>query len=426
MLIAWAEREGWEVTADYQDAGVSATSDKRPAFQEMITAAEARLFDAVLTLRRDRFARNALQARTYRERLRTYGVQLLYHDEPNMEDSPAGFLINHNFEGYAEYFSRELGMKITRGKRARAAKGLSNGRPPFGYNADWTVNEAEADTARKMFDLYIGGEGFLSLSVWMRGRGRALIPSGLTKLFANPVLYGELPDGTPSQHPAIIERDVWMRAAEVRRERSTRPRAYAAHRAYPYLLSGVGRDAACGAPIWGHPQSARYRYYVCAQRGLQRGCRSRMQRVENLDNAMSVYMETLQLPEDWRQQLSEMLDQPEVDGESERRRLEQKVARAQRALLEGLVDEADAAAVIRDARSELARLAAPAVFERAAQEVIDLGALWRQKMTDYDRQAMIRQVVESVDVDMHTGTIVKVVPKGVFAVLFSAVGVSTT
>ena len=55
---AYAEKNGITVIKHYIDRALSAKTDNRPDFQQMIKDSEKRLFDIVLVWKLDRFARN--------------------------------------------------------------------------------------------------------------------------------------------------------------------------------------------------------------------------------------------------------------------------------------------------------------------------------------------------------------------------------
>ena len=55
---AYAEKNGITVVKHYIDRALSAKTDNRPDFQQMIKDSEKRLFDIVLVWKLDRFARN--------------------------------------------------------------------------------------------------------------------------------------------------------------------------------------------------------------------------------------------------------------------------------------------------------------------------------------------------------------------------------
>ena len=62
---AYAEKNGITVVKHYIDRALSAKTDNRPDFQQMIKDSEKRLFDIVLVWKLDRFARNRLDSAHY-------------------------------------------------------------------------------------------------------------------------------------------------------------------------------------------------------------------------------------------------------------------------------------------------------------------------------------------------------------------------
>ena len=87
-----AQGNGWEVVKEFVDAGESARTDKRPEFQEMITAARNREFDVILVHKLDRFARNDYDFVVYEKELEELGIALESVSEPGDASTPAGYI----------------------------------------------------------------------------------------------------------------------------------------------------------------------------------------------------------------------------------------------------------------------------------------------------------------------------------------------
>jgi site-specific DNA recombinase len=67
QATAYCAAKGWSVVAEYEEAGASATDDRRPAFQRMIGDAcgSAHPFDTVVVHSFSRFFRDAFQSQLY-------------------------------------------------------------------------------------------------------------------------------------------------------------------------------------------------------------------------------------------------------------------------------------------------------------------------------------------------------------------------
>ena len=74
---AYAEKNGITVVKHYIDRAISAKTDNRPEFQQMIKDSDKKLFDIVLVWKLDRFARNRYDSARYKTQLKKNGVKLM-------------------------------------------------------------------------------------------------------------------------------------------------------------------------------------------------------------------------------------------------------------------------------------------------------------------------------------------------------------
>lgn len=68
---AYAERNGYDIIAEYADQAKSGKSDQRPEFQRMLKDAEKKQFTVVLVWKQDRFMRNRYESATDKMKLNT-------------------------------------------------------------------------------------------------------------------------------------------------------------------------------------------------------------------------------------------------------------------------------------------------------------------------------------------------------------------
>ena len=135
---AYAEKNGITIVKHYIDRAVSAKTDNRPEFQQMIKDSDKKLFDIVLVWKLDRFARNRYDSARYKTQLKKNGVKLVSATEI-ISEGPEGIILESVLEDYAEYYSADLSEKVIRGMTENALKGkFTGGAIPFGYtiNAD--------------------------------------------------------------------------------------------------------------------------------------------------------------------------------------------------------------------------------------------------------------------------------------------------
>ena len=74
---AYAEKNGITVVKHYIDRAISAKTDNRPQFQQMIKDSERGIFDVIIVWKLDRFARNRYDSARYKTQLKKNGVKLI-------------------------------------------------------------------------------------------------------------------------------------------------------------------------------------------------------------------------------------------------------------------------------------------------------------------------------------------------------------
>ncbi len=74
---AYAEKNGITIVKHYIDRAISAKTDNRPEFQQMIKDSDKKLFDIVLVWKLDRFARNRYDSAHYEYQLERNHVKLV-------------------------------------------------------------------------------------------------------------------------------------------------------------------------------------------------------------------------------------------------------------------------------------------------------------------------------------------------------------
>ena len=150
------------ITETYTDEAKSATTDRRPAFQQMIADSSKKTFDIVLVHKLDRFARNRYDSAVYKRELRKNGVIVCSVLE-NLDNSPESIMMESVLEGMSEYYSQNLAREVMKGMRETALQCKhTGGKPPLGYDVDedtkkLIINPYEAETVKLIFDMYSKG-----------------------------------------------------------------------------------------------------------------------------------------------------------------------------------------------------------------------------------------------------------------------------
>ena len=290
--------EGWSaLKATYDDGGFSGGSMDRPALARLLADIGAGRIDVVVVYKVDRLTRSLADFAKIVEAFDARGVSFVSVTQAFNTTSSMGRLTLNVLLSFAQFEREVTGERIRDKIAASKAKGMwMGGTIPLGYSAPTdpvtralVVNEAEAPTVRRVFELYLElgsvhrlrerlqAEGVrtakrMARSGKVRG-GQPFGRGGLFHLLRNRIYLGEIPHaGTtfPGAHPAIIDRETFE---AVQRQLDAHARRSAAGgRTQAMALTGRLFNAA-GEPL--SPTSTRgskgqvYRYYVAAS--LQRG-----------------------------------------------------------------------------------------------------------------------------------------------------------
>ena len=103
---AYAEKNGITIIKHYIDRAISAKTDNRPEFQQMIKDSDKKLFDIVLVWKLDRFARNRYDSARYKTQLKKNGVKLMSATEI-ISEGPEGIILESVLEGFCYKGSSE-------------------------------------------------------------------------------------------------------------------------------------------------------------------------------------------------------------------------------------------------------------------------------------------------------------------------------
>ena len=98
----------------YVDEARSATTDDRPAFQQMVKDSASGDWSAVIVHKLDRFSRNRYDSAIYKKQLKDNGVHVESVLE-RLDDSPESVILESLLEGMSEYYSKNLAREVLKG-----------------------------------------------------------------------------------------------------------------------------------------------------------------------------------------------------------------------------------------------------------------------------------------------------------------------
>ena len=308
---AYAEKNGITIVKHYIDRAISAKTDNRPEFQQMIKDSDKKLFDIVLVWKLDRFARNRYDSARYKTQLKKNGVKLMSATEV-ISEGPEGIILESVLEGYAEYYSADLSEKVIRGMTENALKGkFTGGAIPFGYiiNADhrFEIDPLTAPFVAETFQRYNDGQTMREIRDWLNEKGVKNQRGGLmtfntiqhmlnNRRYIRELKYRNvlIPDAILSIVSAELFNDVQEKMLK-NKKAPARRKAEDDSLLTTKLFCGY-----CGALMFGESGTSRtgevHRYYKCATAKKHKGCKKKTVRKQWLEDL--VVNQTMQLVKD--------------------------------------------------------------------------------------------------------------------------------
>ena len=421
--IAFCKARGWEVAAEFVDAGLSGTDDKRPELQRLLDIATGggAPFDVVVVHSFSRFARDHFALEYHVRRLRKAGVRLVSMTQ-DLGDDPMSVMVRQVFALFDEYQSKENAKHVLRAMQENARQGFWNGSAaPFGYKViaaeqrgtktkkKLAIDPVEAETVRLIFRLIREGDGtagpmgvkaaasWLNTHGYRTRRGARWGIGPLHKLITSTTYKGEhrfnrkvwkTRQAKPESEQVIVPVDPIIDAAKfdavqaqlkARNPKVSPPRVVTG----PILLTGIATCASCGGGMTIRTgKSGRYRYYVCAA-AAQKGkdaCAGRSVPMDRLDSAVTERIGSqLLTPERVEQLLHGLMKRQSRRDTDLADRLtmlrgnltdaESRLGRLYQAIENGVADPNDPTLKDRIAAVKTERDIAQASFDRAAHEM---------------------------------------------------------
>ena len=446
-------REGWSVVDEYVEPGLTATDDRRPAFQAMIDRAcdPDHPYDVLVVHAFSRFYRDGAEMELIIRKLRKHGVEVASVTQPNGDD-PSAAMIRQIIGIFDEYTSKENGRQVTRAMTENARQGFWNGAtPPLGYTIveaerrgqkikkKLAIDPVEAETVRLIFRLYLEGDpatamppkGIKEVVKWLNGHGYRTKTGGtfgvgpMHHILTNTAYVGRWHyhsrnSKTGRKHPTeevvevpvppILEDSVFTAAQAKLAANNPRVSPVRAVSG-PILLTGIATCSHCGGGMTqrtGTSTTGRvYAYYTCATRA-QKGptaCKGNTIPMAYLDDlVLTALNEKLFAPERLAELLAAMAAKRSQRSDAHSGRLvalqvEVDTAKERLQRLYALVEEglAEMDDLLRERIGILKadRENAQAALDRARREAGGEAALDPEKIAGFGR--LMRDVLENAD-----------------------------
>lgn len=285
--IASQKHEGWKaLTNVYDDGGYSGGSIDRPALRQLLADITSGSVDVVVVYKVDRLTRSLADFAKIVEIFDAQGVSFVSVTQQFNTTTSMGRLTLNVLLSFAQFEREVTGERIRDKVAASKKKGMwMGGWVPLGYDLKdraLHINEAEAETVRTIFRLYLKlgnvrsvqselEQGKLTTKRRVATAGRMMGALAFTRghiyhILSNPLYNGEIRHkGTrhPGQHPAIIDQATWDAVQRQLRtnghKHKTRSDPNSANLLTGLLQDGQGHRL---TPTHSIKNGKRYRYYA--------------------------------------------------------------------------------------------------------------------------------------------------------------------
>ena len=307
--IEHGHRKAGALNADvlrvFTDAGISGTTDARPAFRDAVRYCKAYGVQFFICWSTSRFARNKLDAALYKRELEKYGTRVIYVSVDLDNRTDAGWMLEGMLEIFDEHYSRQVSADTSRSMVKNAQDGHFNGgRVPLGYETvpagkrkKLAVNESEASAVREIFRMCAEGAGAKTIAMLLNkderlNRGRRWNKNTVLNLLKNRIYIGQTVFNKTNHktktvkpqdewiitqaHEPIIDQEIFMEiqnrfGARAPEEGTGSPNSC-------FVFTGLLKCGKCGAAMQitsSKGRSRRYHYYNCGTAHRVGGCENR-------------------------------------------------------------------------------------------------------------------------------------------------------
>ncbi|MFC1750352.1 recombinase family protein [Pseudomonadota bacterium] len=152
LCAKWAKKNGHQVTGIYEDGGKTGTKTVgRHGLEDMIIRCQEGGIDVALVIDTDRIARNEFDHYYIRRELKKAGTKLIAVNQPMIDGSPEGQLMDGVLANINAFYSRLTGRKVKKSLEKKLNDGHWPGWAPIGYI---NVNKGSEEKPHRIVEKY--------------------------------------------------------------------------------------------------------------------------------------------------------------------------------------------------------------------------------------------------------------------------------
>ena len=226
-LVGYADLKDWKIVDEYEDAGESGRTTKRPAFNRMVDDAQKNLFQAVLVYKLDRFSRSLQDLLNVITILQKHNVAVWSVTQSYDDSTPEGRLMRNMLGSFAQFEAEMIGARVKDGMARRAREGEWNTSPPFGYhmNKGLKIDHNEQEVVEEIYRSYTNEDMTMQQIADLLNdsrttkRGKKFNVNTVGRILRNPIYFGRMRYGGEliiTDYPTIISEELFKKAEAIR------------------------------------------------------------------------------------------------------------------------------------------------------------------------------------------------------------------
>ena len=261
----------------YQDAGISAKNDKRPAYQEMIEDVKKGNINVIVALKLDRLTRSVYDIEKLMKFVNDYECDIdCMADESNTTTSN-GRMVMRIMTSVSQNEIEKCSERTKFGMAGAIKNGHIPNRTGLGFkreNKKLVPDPLTKDIIVRIFDLYLEGKSHQAIAnIYNKEKilGKTnWYDSTIQKILSNELYKGDYVNGKRTKHPTyyenviepIVSKEKWE-SCQYQKLRNARHY----ERTATYLFTNKLKCSKCGNFLGGHAttktNSKKYYYYKC-------------------------------------------------------------------------------------------------------------------------------------------------------------------
>ena len=267
----------YEIFKVYKDAGISAKSDKRPAYQEMLGDIKSKNINVIVAFKLDRLTRSVYDIEKLMKIVNDLECDIdCLSDESNTTTSN-GRMVMRIMTSVSQNEIEKCSERTKVGLAGAIKQGHLPSRTTLGYkreNKKLVPNPLTKDIVVRVFDLYLEGKSHQKIAnIYNKENvlGKTWRDSTIQKILSNEIYKGDYIHGKRTKHPTyyenvvepLVNKDKWE-SCQYQKLRNARHY----ERTSTYLFTNKLKCSKCGNYFGGKASvkkklNKKYYYYKC-------------------------------------------------------------------------------------------------------------------------------------------------------------------